>query len=200
MTRTFLRGQTYPWAESNRLLLASETSTLDPLSYRGLKGCHVRVGPRGSALVITATWLGAQDSHLPSCPVEQHLVYGQAGLQPRNSQCRRRDSNPQCPKATALQAAEQPLLSTDEGTQVHHSGSRTWHQLLGWPWQTKKHAKENCLYVPRVIDGVRTHDLRDHNPALHQLSYNHHNDLLLPPRPGRPSDSYVPPLEYRCAL
>ena len=26
-----------------------------------------------------------------------------------------------------------------------------------------------------VDDGVRTHDNRDHNPGLYQLSYNHHN-------------------------
>jgi hypothetical protein len=28
--------------------------------------------------------------------------------------------------------------------------------------------------LSRVIDGVRTHDIRDHNAALYRLSYNHH--------------------------
>ena len=28
-----------------------------------------------------------------------------------------------------------------------------------------------------VADGVRTHDNRNHNPGLYQLSYSHHRDL-----------------------
>ena len=28
-----------------------------------------------------------------------------------------------------------------------------------------------------AIDGARTHDNRDHNPGLYQLSYNRHKDL-----------------------
>jgi hypothetical protein len=30
-----------------------------------------------------------------------------------------------------------------------------------------------------VTDGARTHDHRNHNPGLYQLSYNHHNSLQL---------------------
>ena len=28
-----------------------------------------------------------------------------------------------------------------------------------------------------VIDGVRTHDNRNHNPGLYQLSYDHHREI-----------------------
>ena len=33
----------------------------------------------------------------------------------------------------------------------------------------------------RVTDGVRTHDRRNHNPELYQLSYAHHNVMVLRP-------------------
>ena len=36
-----------------------------------------------------------------------------------------------------------------------------------------------------VNDGTRTHDNRDHNPGLYQLSYAHHIQLA-PPRAGTP--------------
>ena len=29
-----------------------------------------------------------------------------------------------------------------------------------------------------VADGARTHDNRNHNPGLYQLSYSHHRDLI----------------------
>ena len=48
--------------------------------------------------------------HLPSCSVEQHLVYSQAGLQPRNSQWEWRDSNSLRRNATGLQPAPALLL------------------------------------------------------------------------------------------
>ena len=34
-------------------------------------------------------------------------------------------------------------------------------------------------YMNGVADGIRTHDNRNHNPGLYQLSYSHH---LEPPR------------------
>ncbi|KTC95742.1 hypothetical protein Lery_2037 [Legionella erythra] len=34
------------------------------------------------------------------------------------------------------------------------------------------------LILNGVNDGTRTHDNRDHNPGLYQLSYAHHNDTL----------------------
>ncbi len=30
-----------------------------------------------------------------------------------------------------------------------------------------------------AIDGARTHDNRDHNPGLYQLSYNRHKDFMI---------------------
>ena len=33
-----------------------------------------------------------------------------------------------------------------------------------------------------VADGARTHDNRNHNPGLYQLSYSHHRDLKWPAR------------------
>ena len=40
-----------------------------------------------------------------------------------------------------------------------------------------------------VTDGARTHDRRNHNPELYQLSYNHHKTVcflaVLPGAPGR---------------
>ncbi len=30
-----------------------------------------------------------------------------------------------------------------------------------------------------AIDGARTHDNRDHNPGLYQLSYNRHKDFII---------------------
>ena len=30
-----------------------------------------------------------------------------------------------------------------------------------------------CRYFQGVSDGIRTHDRRDHNPELYQLSYAH---------------------------
>lgn len=35
------------------------------------------------------------------------------------------------------------------------------------------------VYVFGVADGARTHDNRNHNPGLYQLSYSHRNEKLL---------------------
>jgi hypothetical protein len=36
-----------------------------------------------------------------------------------------------------------------------------------------------------VNDGTRTHDNRDHNPGLYQLSYAHHENVIIIGAPGR---------------
>ena len=47
------------------------------------------------------------------------------------------------------------------------------------PLGPKPSALPNCAnrrysFVNGVTDGARTHDNRNHNPGLYQLSYNHH--------------------------
>ena len=50
-----------------------------------------------------------------------------------------------------------------------------------------KSAGKNCvrtwsgmrLLIIGVTDGIRTHDNRNHNPGLYQLSYRHHRDKQL---------------------
>ena len=39
-----------------------------------------------------------------------------------------------------------------------------------------------------MSDGTRTHDDRDHNPGLYQLSYAHHRSAFVPDIPGPGSD------------
>ena len=36
-----------------------------------------------------------------------------------------------------------------------------------------------------MADGTRTHDSRNHNPGLYQLSYGHHNYAMRDGAPGR---------------
>ena len=45
-------------------------------------------------------------------------------------------------------------------------------------------ASGNAPQVPEfgVADGTRTHDNRNHNPGLYQLSYSHHGYRRLPRR------------------
>ncbi len=60
-----------------------------------------------------------------------------------------------------------------------------------------------------VADGTRTHDNRNHNPGLYQLSYSHHRSISL--KPGyaareqllaRPTglEPVTPGLEGRCSI
>jgi hypothetical protein len=39
---------------------------------------------------------------------------------------------------------------------------------------TENLLKLNSVSLNGVTDGARTHDNRNHNPGLYQLSYNHH--------------------------
>ena len=54
-----------------------------------------------------------------------------------------------------------------------------------------------------VDDGTRTHDGRNHNPGLYQLSYVHHRPLVSPLRDlARPAglEPATPGLEGRCSI
>src|SRR5438034_8618570 len=54
-----------------------------------------------------------------------------------------------------------------------------------------------------VADGIRTHDNRNHNPGLYQLSYSHHFKLPSQrPRMARPTglEPVTPGLEGRCSI
>ena len=55
------------------------------------------------------------------------------------------------------------------------------------PLEPKSSASTNfaTTAVSGVIDGARTHDSRNHNPGLYQLSYNHHNNPLYYGASGR---------------
>ncbi len=51
-------------------------------------------------------------------------------------------------------------------------------------------------------DGARTHDNRNHNPGLYQLSYNHHREIFLAGHMARPA-GFEPAtlgLEGRCSI
>ena len=48
-----------------------------------------------------------------------------------------------------------------------------------------------------VADGTRTHDNRNHNPGLYQLSYSHHSRRLARPTGLEP---VTPSLEGRCSI
>jgi hypothetical protein len=49
-----------------------------------------------------------------------------------------------------------------------------------YPLEPKSSASTNFATsaYSGVIDGARTHDSRNHNPGLYQLSYNHHYNRL----------------------
>ena len=46
--------------------------------------------------------------------------------------------------------------------------------LLGFYWAAIWLFSDNLNVIFGVDDGARTHDRRDHNPELYQLSYAHH--------------------------
>ena len=50
-----------------------------------------------------------------------------------------------------------------------------------YPLEPKSSASTNFATsaYSGVIDGARTHDSRNHNPGLYQLSYNHHYNRIL---------------------
>lgn len=53
-----------------------------------------------------------------------------------------------------------------------------------------------------VADGARTHDNRNHNPGLYQLSYSHHKNSLQSKILARPTgiEPVTPDLEGRCSI
>ena len=58
------------------------------------------------------------------------------------------------------------------------------------------------LFTLGVNDGTRTHDNRDHNPGLYQLSYAHHKNLITAQELVRPA-GFEPAtlgLEGRCSI
>ncbi len=58
------------------------------------------------------------------------------------------------------------------GIDARTKSSRTKNKLLSY----------NALILKRnngVTDGVRTHDHRNHNPGLYQLSYSHHKEAII---------------------
>lgn len=55
---------------------------------------------------------------------------------------------------------------------------------------------EILLQMNGVADGIRTHDNRNHNPGLYQLSYSHHGYRRLPRVDGwraRQDSNLLPP-------
>ena len=51
-----------------------------------------------------------------------------------------------------------------------------------WAWDTKNPYAEAYGFQFGVADGARTHDNRNHNPGLYQLSYSHHKTFGTPDR------------------
>ena len=51
-----------------------------------------------------------------------------------------------------------------------------------WAWDTKNPYAEAYGFQFGVADGARTHDNRNHNPGLYQLSYSHHKTFGAPDR------------------
>lgn len=48
-------------------------------------------------------------------------------------------------------------------------------------WDTKNPYAEAYGFQFGVADGARTHDNRNHNPGLYQLSYSHHKTFMARP-------------------
>jgi hypothetical protein len=67
------------------------------------------------------------------------------------------------------------------------------------PLETKKPHNAVRLIEYGVADGARTHDNRNHNPGLYQLSYSHHRDfyVLVCPTGIEP---VTPSLEGWCSI
>ncbi len=86
--------------------------------------------------------------------------------------CERRDSNSHRLPYWNLNPARLPVppLSQKQGG------------IIKQPTYLVKTQKESLLYnvliLSGVNDGTRTHDNRDHNPGLYQLSYAHHNFII----------------------
>ena len=56
----------------------------------------------------------------------------------------------------------------------------------------KSRVRKNRDFLKNGVgDGTRTHDNRNHNPGLYQLSYTHHSDFLFP-RFRRNSAAHAP--------
>jgi hypothetical protein len=72
----------------------------------------------------------------------------------------------------------------------HTAGSRSEGRRKGQNVQTSSQPRQRpagwhhsrCLKSFGVADGTRTHDNRNHNPGLYQLSYSHHSKSGLPDR------------------
>ncbi len=47
--------------------------------------------------------------------------------------------------------------------------------MLGLAATKKGPERPLCIVISGVADGARTHDNRNHNPGLYQLSYSHHS-------------------------
>jgi hypothetical protein len=71
------------------------------------------------------------------------------------------------------------------------------------PQRSASHAIKTLRYLNGVDDGTRTHDGRNHNPGLYQLSYAHHNQSVLgTTKMVRPAglEPATPGLEGRCSI
>ena len=66
----------------------------------------------------------------------------------------------------------------------------------------KKTCTEKYRSLSGVADGARTHDNRNHNPGLYQLSYSHHKNGLQLKILARPTgiEPVTPDLEGRCSI
>jgi hypothetical protein len=62
--------------------------------------------------------------------------------------------------------------------------------------------QRNLLKRDGVADGIRTHDNRNHNPGLYQLSYGHRRRYSVHPIMARPAglEPTTPGLEGRCSI
>jgi len=58
-------------------------------------------------------------------------------------------------------------VSTVNGQAKSHSNEKS----ANFPWKVSAFSKDEFF---GVADGARTHDNRNHNPGLYQLSYSHH--------------------------
>ena len=72
------------------------------------------------------------------------------------------------------------------------------------PWQ-RKSKNPQCIpalgiFLFGVADGARTHDNRNHNPGLYQLSYSHRRSIELYARNRQPNDLRAATAVLPCAL
>ena len=77
---------------------------------------------------------------------------------------------------TVTEAARQLNLVIDNYRDVSHTFRKILHcaYMEPKPPEIKKARIAASLDFIGVTDGARTHDNRNHNPGLYQLSYSHH--------------------------